>query len=128
MFARVQIPGASAIRRLAVGTSGSSSVRSKQAIDSVVALVCALVVGAILIIAVGKDPLSAYGALWHGAFGGWTAVAQSFGTSAPLILTALGVSLSFRAGFFNIGAGGQLAMGAAAAALVGCLFGRDRCA
>ncbi|HXT18098.1 MAG TPA: ABC transporter permease [Gemmatimonadaceae bacterium] len=56
-------------------------------------------------------------ALFNGAFGSWYAFGSgTLVRATPLILTGLAVAIAFRAGVFNIGAEGQLLMGAAAAA------------
>src|SRR3954469_6727272 len=56
-------------------------------------------------------------ALFNGAFGSWYAFGSgTLVRATPLILTGLAVALAFRAGVVNIGAEGQLLMGAAAAA------------
>lgn len=47
------------------------------------------------------------------------AIATTLADAAPLVLTGLSVGLGFKAGLFNIGAGGQLYMGGFAAAVVG---------
>lgn len=62
-------------------------------------------------------------AFWHGSVG--TSSAFFSGTlvrAIPLIVIGVGVSLAFRAGVFNIGGEGQLALGAIAASIVGLLL------
>ena len=54
-----------------------------------------------------------------GAIGSSNAIASTLNRSAPLICAGLGVTLAFRAGLFNIGAQGQLIMGALCAGYVG---------
>jgi ABC-type uncharacterized transport system permease subunit len=55
-------------------------------------------------------------ALFTGAFGSWYAFGSgTLVRATPLILSGLAVAIAFRAGVFNIGAEGQLLMGAAAA-------------
>jgi simple sugar transport system permease protein len=88
----------------------------------VIAVLAALVLGGIFLLITGKDPFGAYGALFTGAFGGTDAIAFSLVEATPLILAGLAVGLSFRSGFFNIGAGGQLAMGALAAGGIGAYW------
>jgi simple sugar transport system permease protein len=61
----------------------------------------------------------AYRALVIGAVGSVRAVSESLFAATPLIFAGLGVALGFRAGLFNIGAQGQIQMGAMAAVLVG---------
>jgi simple sugar transport system permease protein len=83
------------------------------------AVVLALGVGALLMLAIGVNPLQAYGALLDGAFGNRNSVAETLLRSIPLALAGIGVALAFQAGLFNIGAEGQLLMGATAAAWMG---------
>jgi len=78
----------------------------------VVALVIALVVGAVLIRLQGVAPLYAYETLIKQALfvpGGLTRTLQK---TAPLVLTGLAVVLPLRVGLFNIGGQGQLIFGA----------------
>jgi simple sugar transport system permease protein len=60
-----------------------------------------------------------YWALIKGSIGSPNAIASTLKRSAPLICAGLGVTLAFRAGLFNIGAQGQLIMGAICAGYVG---------
>lgn len=90
-----------------------------ELIYPVVAIILALLVGSIIILVSGNDPIQAYSALYRGAFGDITAVAETLERAVPLIFTGLAVAFAFRCGLFNIGAEGQLYMGAFAAALVG---------
>ncbi|MGG1312018.1 ABC transporter permease [Cohnella laeviribosi] len=76
-----------------------------------------LLVGAIAIWAVGGSVGTTYAEMWKGAFGSFYFTASTLTRATPIILTALGVSLAFRAGFFNLGAEGQMVFGALAAAL-----------
>ena len=55
---------------------------------------------------------SSYWALLKGSVGSWHAISTTLERSAPLICAGLGVTLAFRAGLFNIGAQGQLIIGA----------------
>ncbi|HET6625592.1 MAG TPA: ABC transporter permease [Nocardioidaceae bacterium] len=63
-----------------------------------------------------------YWALLTGAVGSGAAISQTLERAAPLICAGLGVSLAFRAGMFNIGAQGQLIIGAVCAGYVGFTF------
>lgn len=62
---------------------------------------------------------SSYWAMLKGSVGSWHAISTSLERSAPLICAGLGVTIAFRAGLFNIGAQGQLIIGALAAGYVG---------
>lgn len=83
------------------------------------AIVVALVVAGIVIVLIGKNPIEAYWALLRGMFGNPDRIAASLGRSTPFIGAALAVAFAFKAGLFNIGAEGQLLVGATVAAWVG---------
>lgn len=91
-------------------------VESAWAVPVVVLVV--LTAGAILL-ALSYGP-SVVVAFWAGSFGSWYGLTSgTLVRAVPLILTGLGVALAFRAGVFNIGADGQLLIGATMAAYVG---------
>ena len=105
------------------------------------AIVTALVVGALIMVFTDPDTLDAwssllydpggaldaswdlvygsYRALFDSSLGSQSAIARTLVQSTPLILVGLSVALAFRAGLFNIGGAGQLITGAMAAAWVG---------
>src|SRR6202171_6554976 len=91
----------------------------------------AFAAGAVIVAVTGGDPFKAYQALACGGFGlfcfgGEPSVLQLANTLVvvtPLIMAGIAVALPFRAGMFNIGAEGQLIMGAIAATTVGIHFG-----
>ena len=85
----------------------------------VYAILLALLVASVVILIVGGNPLEAYWALLRGMFGSADRIAASLGRSTPFIGAALAVAFAFRAGLFNIGAEGQLLVGATTAAWVG---------
>ncbi|MEZ5238038.1 MAG: hypothetical protein R2716_03485 [Microthrixaceae bacterium] len=61
----------------------------------------------------------AYPALLQGAVGSPAAVSESLLRATPLVLAGLAVAFAFKAALFNIGANGQMVIGALAAAWVG---------
>lgn len=85
------------------------------AFESVIAGVVGLLIGALLMHIWGFDPWKAYIALFKGAYGGSYEWASSIARGTPLVLTALTFSICLRAGMFNIGAEGQMMVGAIAA-------------
>ncbi|MEI8131045.1 MAG: ABC transporter permease [Leptolinea sp.] len=92
--------------------------RSFSILIPLAAILAAFLVSAILIIAWGANPLDAYAALFRGAFGSPNAIATTLERMTPLVFTGLAVAYGYRGGFFNIGAEGQLYMGAIAAVWV----------
>jgi simple sugar transport system permease protein len=86
------------------------------------AIFTALVIGALIIVATGADVVAAYGGLFRGALGTPKALANTLVEATPYIFAGLAVALGFKCGLFNIGAEGQLAMGAMFAAVAGVAF------
>ena len=85
---------------------------------TIIAGVIGFAVGAVIIKLYGYDPMAAYRALFNGAFGDLYSFSESLANATPLILTALTFAIGFRGGMFNIGAEGQLYLGALAAVAV----------
>lgn len=85
----------------------------------IVAALGALLLAAIPIAAAGAPVIEAYRVMFEGALGSRFALTEVVARATPLILTGLAVAVSFRARLFNIGAEGQLYMGALAAVFVG---------
>lgn len=85
----------------------------KQMTVPVMGVIAAIILGGILMLFTGYNPIEAYGALFFGGFvRNWHI---SILNAAPLIFTALSVAFAFKAGLFNIGAEGQYYLGAMAA-------------
>ena len=76
----------------------------------------ALLVGAVMLAALGTNPLTGYRALLSGAFGGSYALGSTAVKAVPLLLVGVGICIAFRANVFNIGGEGQIAMGGLAGA------------
>src|SRR5437868_4286704 len=85
----------------------------------VMSVLLAVVVGGFVVLGTGQNPFTAYGQLVQGAFGGLYNISETLVSAIPLMLTGLAVAFAFRAGLFNIGAEGQLFMGAILSAWVG---------
>lgn len=88
-------------------------------LPSVIALGAALAAGALLVLALGQNPLSVATGALGATFGSGYGLGQVLFKATPLILTGLAVAIPYSAGLFNIGAEGQLLVGALAAAVVG---------
>jgi simple sugar transport system permease protein len=79
----------------------------------------AALIGAIILAASGANPITAYLALSKGSFGSLTALGRTLEKATPLLFSGLAISFAFKAGLFNIGAQGQLLLGAIVAAGIG---------
>jgi general nucleoside transport system permease protein len=91
---------------------------------SLLAIVIAVLIGAVIIHVSGYDVGRAYTHFWRGAFGSSYNLAQSLLKTIPLIFTGLAVAIGFRSGLFNIGGEGQMYWGALAAAVTALQFAR----
>lgn len=92
----------------------------------VLAVLATMVAGGLMFAALGKDPFEAirtifWDPLFHPQFSGYSRP-QLLVKAGPLILIAVGLSLGFRAGVWNIGAEGQYIIGAICGAAVGLAF------
>jgi simple sugar transport system permease protein len=91
----------------------------------VIAVVVALLIGAVLIAVSGASPTDAMSAIWQSALTcspQFCNVATVLTTAAPLIMTALGAVMVLRAGLFSIGQEGQYAMGGLVAVAIGYMI------
>jgi len=87
-------------------------VRATYLLKGVWAILAALVVGSGLIWLGGSHPIEAYSALFSGAFLEYHGFATTLVKMSPILLAGLAVALPLRAGLFNIGAEGQIYLGA----------------
>ena len=87
------------------------------------AVVFTLVVTSLLVAWAGAPVGRAYALLIEGGFGSAFAWGETLTRATPLILTGLSAAVAFKARLFNIGAEGQLYLGALAAVAVGGLHG-----
>jgi simple sugar transport system permease protein len=94
------------------------SRRLRSLLVALAAVALALVVGGLLMIFAGGDPVSAYRSLLDGAFGSPFNIGQVLVLAVPFTIIGLGLSLAFRGRVYNIGAEGQLYMGALAGGTV----------
>lgn len=88
-------------------------------LQPVIAVIIGLLAGAVAIILIGDSVMDTYREMWNGAFGSFYFLTNTLTRATPIILTGLGVALAFRAGFFNMGATGQMVLGGLAAAITG---------
>jgi ABC-type uncharacterized transport system permease subunit len=83
------------------------------------ALAIAAILGAILVMALGENPIEVYWLLISGSLVGLPNILVTLQMMTPLLFTGLAVAISFRAGLANIGAEGQMLVGALCAGIVG---------
>lgn len=93
-------------------------VSALYALRTLIAVLAALVIGAGMIAISGVNPLSAYAALFGGAFFDYYGLGGTLVKMSPLILAGLAVIIPLRAGLLNIGGEGQIYMGGLGATIV----------
>ncbi|EEF57477.1 ABC transporter permease [Pedosphaera parvula] len=94
----------------------------KRLLQPILAVALGLALGLAITWFAGENPWHVLKILGHGAFGSGYDFGMTLFYATPLIFTGLSVAIAFHAGLFNIGAEGQLTLGALAAAAVGALW------
>ena len=87
------------------------------------AVACTLLVSTLLVLWAGAPVGQTYALLLQGGLGSVFAISETLTRALPLMLTGLAATVAFKARLFNIGAEGQLYVGALAAVAVGGLHG-----
>lgn len=77
-----------------------------------ISVVISFLVGMIIILIIGGDPIEAYMYLFKGAFGNASNIGETFVKATPLIFTGLAATFAYKCGVFNLGGEGQFIMGA----------------
>jgi simple sugar transport system permease protein len=89
--------------------------RFEQTVDALLpllAVVGALMIGAVILLFLKTNPIEAYQVLLSGGFTSKNGLADTLVVATPLLLVGLGIVIAFRANVINIGAEGQLIVGA----------------
>jgi ABC-type uncharacterized transport system permease subunit len=94
----------------------------KKVYFPLISLIAAMLIGSIIIIVTGRNPISAYGVMINGAFGSFAAWDQTIVKAIPFMFTGLSYAIAKRCGIINLGAEGQFKIGALCAAIVGVCF------
>lgn len=83
------------------------------------AFLIAVALATLAMVVAGVSPVDGFAALLGGSLGGPHQIAETLVQTTSLLFPALGVTLAFRAGLFNIGAEGQLLLGGLFAGALG---------
>ena len=94
----------------------------RKVLQPVLAVALGLALGLGVTWLAGENPWHVFLILVKGAFGSGYDLGMTLFYATPLIFTGLSVALAFHAGLFNIGAEGQLTLGALGAAAVGAIW------
>lgn len=96
-----------------------NKINTKYLISLGVSVLLAFLVGALILLCTGRNPLRAYGAMLSGAFSNRRHIGDVLEYAMVLAVCGLACDLGSRVGIFNVGGEGQLLLGAIAAAQVG---------
>lgn len=99
--------------------AGRLAVLADTLVRSVGPIVLALAAGAIILLALGRNPGAFYGDIVEGGLTRTTGLQDSVTRMAPLLLIAVGLVVVFRANIWNLGIDGQLLLAAVMVAGVG---------
>jgi len=101
--------------------------RLRATVVTISAALLAFLIGGILVVVAGGNPVDAFRSMFDGAVGSAFAIGQLLVVATPLAIIGLGLALAFRGHVYNIGAEGQLFMGAlAGGAILLTLHGDQR--
>lgn len=114
MQQRTELPLLSRLKRRAVRIITRPTIWDRAA-----AVVLALLIAGPMFVATGASIGDSYSALFQGSFGSFKALGNVLNRADTFILLGLAIAIGVRAGFFNIGAEGQLWLGALGATLAG---------
>lgn len=95
------------------------SLGSSKILFTIISILLGLLVGALVLVIAGFDPIEGFKNLFLGVFKSPRNMGWAIVTSTPIILTGLGVAFAFKTGLFNMGAEGQFIIGTIVAFLVG---------
>lgn len=96
--------------------------RAMMLASPLIAAAAMLITGSLLFLFLGQAPLHAFHVYFIAPFGSAYGIGELLLKATPLILCGVGLAIGFRANVHNIGADGQLTMGAVAAGCVALYF------
>jgi len=86
--------------------------KNRNVLTRIAAIIMALMLSALFIVFLGHDPLKVYLSMIEGSFGSVYRFKETIISTIPLTITSLGILMAFKMKFWNIGAEGQMIMGA----------------
>lgn len=89
----------------------------------VLAFAVSLLIGAVIIMLTGENPLEIYGVMLHGAFGGKYYISSTLTRATPIIITGLGAAIAWSSNYMGIGGEGQMIWGGFIATIVSLHLG-----
>jgi len=97
------------------------AVWGEDSLYALIVIIISFLIGAIMMLLSGANPLIAYSALLQSAFGSVQSLSETMAKACPLLLAGLGTVVAYRCKFWNIGSEGQICIGGIVATLIGTL-------
>lgn len=94
----------------------------QKILNGVLGALVALLIGALIMLIQGYDPLAVYASLFRYSLGGLFPLAATLEKAVPLVLTGLSAAIAFASGPINLGQPGQFLIGALFATVGGLAF------
>jgi ABC-type uncharacterized transport system permease subunit len=110
--------------RVTVKPRAQASVWTRAGVP-LLALAVALMLGAVILVATGANPIEVYREMINASLNGKQPIERTLTFATPLLLTGLAAAVAFRMKLYSIGAEGQLFMGAIAASGIGLQLPAD---
>lgn len=92
--------------------------RASKIFEPLTSILLAFLIGSLVILLIGESPLATFKVMFSGAFGSAVNISNTLIKTTTLTLTGLSYAFAFRCGLVNIGAEGQMYMGALSATVV----------
>ncbi len=96
---------------------------SKAILIRTIAISLSILIASLFIVIMGHNPLSVFVSMIVGAFGTAYRIQDTLTIAIPLVVTSIGIMIAFKMKFWNIGAEGQILMGAFMASYVALNYG-----
>lgn len=103
-------------------TKAKQRTSKERVLITLGAVISALLVTGIFILVMGHNPINVYGSMIEGSIGSRYRFQETVIKAVPLLITATGIAVAFKMKFWNIGAEGQILMGACGATFAALYF------
>jgi simple sugar transport system permease protein len=100
-------------------TRGGSARFGLSLLNSVIPVVAAFLLGAVIIALIGEQPWTTYQLMFSQTLFDWGGFLKTLHYASPLVLTGLAIAITFKANVFNMGVEGQMLGGAFTACVIG---------
>ena len=90
----------------------------KTILNSLIPIIAAFILGGIVILLLGENPLTTYGILISKSLFTGKGILNTLHYAAPMILTGLAIAVTFKANIYNMGVEGQMLLGGFFAGIV----------